>query len=500
MPSSAPSRITQTDFSGGMFRSMAPELIPSNGAYDLTNVVLDESGAMNQRGGTAYVTPSDLGFAPVFIWSGWLADGRVTLVGDAANLKLVDESTGAVTDLASTVTAGARPAVMRGTIFLPGGHTWTGSGAVGSATHAATYYAVAGRRLLYVDGPDVRFSAIDDATTYDVNDYHAVPGGVVPIGLLGVRDKCAIFTTEGIWLISGLTMDLTDDSGNVQQTLDRYGDIVSWGDLGVAEWQNGAIVPALDDVWVMQVGSASEVAQPFTRISSAISTLYRKYVAAGYQPGQARVFRGHYFLPIVNGDLLVDLLVCRLDATNSRGQRTFPWSHFSEGGQVHALAVTDTQPPRLLGARQERVVEAFPFDAAGYRLDADGTVPELEVTTRDYATGALNRNTVLKLRARYEMIAAPAASPVIHAWYGSNRLRGTEWGLFDWGEADWTPIFGRIVPLDGSAPVDVAASNPFTWWVRKKASFVRFRFKVTGGTSRLSIRSLEMFVRDAGRM
>ena len=499
MPSSAPSRVIQSDFSAGMFRSVAPELIPSSGAYDLTNAVLDESGALNQRGGTEYVTPSDLGFVPLFIWSGWLTGGRVTIIGDATHLKVVDESTGAVTDLSGSVTGGARPAVMGGMIFVPGGDTWTGTGAIGAATHAATFYAVAGRRLLYVDGPDVKFSAIDDATTYDVNDYHAVPGGVSITGLLGVRDKCAIFTTEGIWLISGLTMDLTDDAGNVQQTLDRYGDIVLWGDLGVVSWQNGAIVPALDGVWVMQVGSASEVAQPFTRISNAISTLYRQYVAAGYQVGQAQVFRGHYFLPIVNGSSLVDLLVCRLDAT-VRGQRSFPWTRFYGGGQVHAMAVTDTEPPRLLCAQLERVVESFPFDASAHRLDADGSVPALDVTTRDYATGSLNRNTVLKLRARYEMVAAPSAAPVIEAWYGSNRLRGTEWGLFDWGEADWTPPFGEIVALDGSAPVDVAAANPFVWWVRKKASYVRFRLKVSGATARLSIRSLEMFVRDAGRM
>ncbi len=500
MPSSAPSRVTQTDFAAGMFRSLAPELIPQNGSYDLTNALLDENGAVTQRGGGAYVTTADLGFSPQFIWSGWLTGGRVTIIGDATHLKVVDESTGAVTDLSGSVTAGARPAVMRGTIFLPGGDTWTGTGAIGSATHAATYYAVAGRRLLYVDGSDVKFSAIDDATTYDVNDYHAVPGGVVPIGLLGVRDKAAVFTTEGVWLISGLTMDLTDASGNVQQTLDRYGDIVLWGDLGVVPWQNGAIVPALDGVWVMQVGSASEVAQPFARISDAISLLYRRYVALGYDVGQAQVFRGHYFLPIVEGSSLVDLLVCRLDATNSRGQRTFPWTHFGGGGQMHAMAVTDTQPQRLLCTRAQRVVEGHYFDQAAHPLDADGTAPELDIVTRDFATGALNPNTALKLRTRYEMVGSAGESPVLEAWCGTNRLRGSEWGLFDWGGSDWTPAFGELVALEGEAPPDVGASHPYVWWVRKKASFVRFRLKVSGGTSRLSLRSLEMFVRDAGRM
>jgi hypothetical protein len=59
---------------------------------------------------------------------------------------------------------------------------------------------------------------------------------------------------------------------------------------------------------------------PFVRISEPITALYRSYVNAGYRPGQACVYRGHYFLPILNGETVVDMLVCRIDRQGRRGR------------------------------------------------------------------------------------------------------------------------------------------------------------------------------------
>lgn len=48
--------IVQDDFSAGLIRRGPREAIPRNGAYDLTNVYLDETGRPNRRGGSAYKT------------------------------------------------------------------------------------------------------------------------------------------------------------------------------------------------------------------------------------------------------------------------------------------------------------------------------------------------------------------------------------------------------------------------------------------------------------
>ncbi len=523
MATSAPTRKVQTDFSGGMFRSMAPELIPDNGLFDVTNGLLDENGSVTQRGGTEWFTaPLEMDADATFLWSGWLSAGRVLLIGNEDVVFSVDESDGSATEVSGLVaTAGARPAVMDGKMYFPGGKTFDGT-TVGTATHASDHYAVCGNRLLYVSGNRVYFSAIGDATTYDTTDYHAPPAGVDIAGLVAVRDAAAILTTEGVWLISNMSYDLTDDTGAPVQRLDRYSqELVAWGDTGIAGWQGGVIVPGRDAVWLMQVGVASDAGQAFSRISDQISDLYRNYVASGYEPGTAVVFRGHYLLPIVNEGTLIDVLVCNLTATNRRGQRTFAWSHFDGRGKVAHLAVTDEQPQRLFGAQGKRMLEAFYFTAKAHGRDVGGAEPRLDLTLRDYMTGALNDNTVLKIRVAYELVGgykygtewgefdwgetywegAPGdTQPVIEAWYGSNRLRGTQWGLFDWGGADWAFPFGTIFALEGEAPVDVAAAKPFVWWVRKKARYARFRLRAKGASSRLSIRSVEVFVRDAGRI
>lgn len=48
------SEVVQNDWSAGMSRDIAPALIPSNGAYDLVNALLDEDGNPYRRGGTEY--------------------------------------------------------------------------------------------------------------------------------------------------------------------------------------------------------------------------------------------------------------------------------------------------------------------------------------------------------------------------------------------------------------------------------------------------------------
>jgi hypothetical protein len=308
----------QRDWSAGMFRGVREDLIPANGAYDITNGLLDNTGSVYRRGGTSYITDERFSTATwlPMIWDGYLAAGQRTVIASTAQFGIVSGSTTTVLG-ASGLPSPGRPAAFMGTLYFPGGQTYNGT-ALGTSPKVGSYYAVAGNRLFVAEGDTISFSDIGTGgvgtTTFAATDYHQVPEGVRVIGLEGLRNALVAFTTGGVWVYSNIGVDLTDAAGNVQHRVDRYSrDLILWGDAGIAGWEGGLVVPALDDVWLMALGVASEAPSPFVRISEPITALYRSYVNAGYRPGQACVYRGHYFLPILNGETVVDMLVCRID-------------------------------------------------------------------------------------------------------------------------------------------------------------------------------------------
>jgi hypothetical protein len=491
MPSATLARPVQRDFSAGMFRSIAPELIPANGAADIQNGLLDEDGSVYRRGGvTALALPGPSRFTSM--WHGLLAGGRTTLLSTTADLLRL-EDTGTLTSLGgSGLAVAGRPAVMDGVAYFPGGDTYDGA-TLGTAAKSAPFYVAVANRLLAAGGDRVDMAGIGTPGTFDPTDFHLLPGGVEILGAAGLRDSAAIFTTGGVWIIGGLALNLTDADGNVQQRLDLYSsDLVLWGDAGIAGWSGGLVVPALDAVWLVSLGVTSEAARPLVRLSDPIATLYRDYVREGARPGLASVYRGHYILPILVGATTVDTLVCRLDShawTRLRGA----------GGKIAASVATTEDQPRLLATAGRDVLDAHYFEPGSAHLfDQDGVPPRLEITTRSYPTGDLNRNTVTKLRMTYELQSQAVAT--IQAWYGIARNSGAEWGGFDWGGADWTPLGGALLALEGEAPEDPEGDDPYSWRVAKQARYIRFSLVCDDEAARLRLIALEVFVRSAGRM
>lgn len=491
-------RLVEEDLSRGMFPSVAPERIPAGGAFDITNGLLDEQNVVYRRGGTAYSDQTPRG-DPRFLWSGFLRNGQQTLFAtDSGFFK-----SGAPIALTQP-SALTRAQVFEGVLYLPGGITYDGSSA-STISQKSAFYASAGGRLLAGEGSRISFSQVptkeNEALTWAETDYHQLPGGVQITGMEGFRTSCAVFTTEGIWIIGGLNRELTDAEGNIQQTLDRYSaDAVLWGNNGIAGWSAGLVVPCKDNIWFMELGVSSEKAAPFIHIADPIQTTYREYVAAGYKPGVAAVHRGHYFLPILNGSSVVDLFVCRLDATNGKG-RTFPWTHLSgSGALLPALAVTD-EDSSLLGATAGlgRLLSLNYFEPSTVNgNDADGTTHQLSVTYRDILTGNLVPNLVAKLRLSYRMVATPEAAIVLY--FGSTPY-GAEWDEFDWDEAEWTEATGPFAELEGHAKADPEALHPYTWRVGRKVRFARVKATTTGsGIGSVSLRSLELFTRSDGRV
>jgi hypothetical protein len=504
MATVAPDRTVQADFSAGMYRSVARERIPSNGVYDILNGLLDEDGAIYRRGGSSYRSTQD--FGPLtFLWDGWLSAGQRTVIGKSSAFAIVNTN-GTVTSIAGTGMAKpGRPAVLNGVLYLPGGSTYDGT-TVGTAAKVSSLYTVVANRLVSAAGDRIDFSVAATPGTFNATDFHRVPGGVQVLGLAGLRDMCAVFTTGGVWLIRNMAFDLVDAQGNVQQTLDEYSpDVVLWGNAGIVGWEEALVVPALDGVYLMSLGVASEAGVPFARISDAINDLYLEHVRLGRWPGLATVYRNHYILPILDATGTVDMLVCNLAAVpDSRGRRPYPWSRMDGfGAKLAAVAVRQDTLPRLLGAAAQRVLNLSYFDpGVTAALDADGSVPGAwEVTTRDIATGPLNANTIMKIRGTYELAKSDASQATLSAFVlvGRPVSGAAEWGLFDWGGAEWTPAETALT-LEGSAPEDVFAKHPFSWPVRKRARYGRFRLRCDDASVKLTLRALEVFVRGSGRI
>lgn len=387
------------------------------------------------------------------------------------------------------------------------GYTLTRLGA-GSPYPVSDIYATIAERLVTVSGAEIRFSAgrsdlgVLQLASFDPTDLHELPEGAVGLGAEAVRDVLVVFSTDGIWTINNMAFDLTDAAGNVQQSLQRTSqDVVLWGPAGVATYRGALVVPAIDGVYLVD-----GVSQPIS-VSDAITPLLVEHVRAGRKPGGGVVFKGHYFLPVLDSsNAVVDLLVCRLDRpAKVRSQTFFPWSWFrGHGGRVTALTQRVSggvaRLPELAAAGEDGRVLSLTgvFDpVAGRKADADGSVHRWLLESRDYPTGSGNVNTVRRVRIRYELVDAASDDPVIVGRYSkAARQDGvTEWGLFDWGEADWfDPDLAEFVSLSGGAPED-SGRDRFTWFLAAATRYVRVRLESTDPSARLVLRSAEVAIR-----
>jgi hypothetical protein len=398
----------QPGFAGGMFQSVAAERIPENGAWDIENGLLEEDGAVNSRGGSVTASSALSALRDLtWIYSGYIGSTAVTLVADSADYGSL--AAGVMTNLggAGRTSPAGRQAVMGTVLYLPGGvETISNVPAIAAApAKVAPYYAAVANRLLAGNGRRIDFSGIGTPGTFGATDFHELPDGVSLIGLEGLRDSAVCFTTRGVYIISGLALNLTDADGNVQQRIDRYSrDGVLWGDAGIAGWEGGLVCPMRDGVWLISLGVASEAVQAYQLMSRPVADRYKGYVDAGCTPGGAAVYRGHYILPILSGSTCVDTLVCRLDMSGA------PWVHMVGAGARFA-AVTVTPTGQLLAAGAAgRVYTLNWFDKAAV-TDVDGSSVAFRLRTRDIAASRV-RSGLVKLRAEYELSTYDAATPL----------------------------------------------------------------------------------------
>lgn len=493
--------VSQENFSGGMFREHASELMPANGCWDITNGLLNEEGIIFRRGGVVKTAALAGSGGVVMAWAGYLGVGTAfkayVLVG-FANGRVYQYVEG----VASLVTTGGPNdgvpytlVSMNGKVWFPnshGGatlaHTYDGT-TFAEAAFQAVHYAVAGNRLLFTLAEDrnVGFTHVNEPGVNTATDFHGIAGGVLTTGLFGLRGSCLVFTTRGIWVISGLEKELTDAEGNVQQTLDlRAPELQLWGIAGVAAWQGGVLVPCRDGVWFLELGVTSEPVAPFRMVSSAIVLLYQKYVALGYKPGGATVARGHYFLPILGASgEPIDVLVCKLGSTGSQGVLTFPWTHLAGLGAGVGAYATDVLGELVGGTAfgLEAALLACKYFDPAVGLDQNNVGFTFNIQTHSIATGSAQRNLVAKAKVRYTL-SSPGTSSIF-------------------AELSEQPEQPRVL-LEGEAPLDEYGSTPFDFPVRKKMRFVSLRLALRQASSEVpaevTIRSIALYVRRDGRI
>lgn len=492
----------QRDFSAGEFRSVAPHLIPRNGAFSIRNGLLDEDGSVYRRGGSVYKSTSGLGSAGLtFLWTGFLGGTVKTLIANATDFASMDPA-GVLTNLGGAGLALPVPAVeFGGLLHIGGGVTWDGA-VLGTAAHTAAVYAVAGHKLIALDGNRAYQSDPDDPTVFGATNFQEVPESAQTIAGAGLGDRLLWFTAKGAYLLSDVELDLTNDLGDPQQRLEHaYPELIAWASTGLAYWAGGVIVPCLDGLWLVDGVSRPRL------LSRSVQDLWREYVNAGYRPGVAAVHRGHYFLPVLSsGGSFVKLLVCRLQPVMVDGLgEVWPWTHLEESG-AEVSAVVEDEDGALLGTEMgdtSRVVRLPYFDPSStVKADASGAAHSFRVTTRDDVVASMSRATVVAVEASYELEDAGSDDPFLLASYatGARQAETVLWGATTWGGATWASGGDDTMTLfDGQAPEDALGSDPYVWREPVRCRRIRVRLESTQPAAKLVLRGVRKFIRPSGR-
>lgn len=393
--------------------------------------------------------------------------------------------------------------------------------------YASDTYAVSTARLLWHDDRNIHFSPLrltapqENPHTHAATDYHTVPDGVRIVGLASIGQLVLVFTTGGVWRLGGLAYNIVDAAtGTPQHSFELLSrDYVLANPAGISSWQQFLVVPCTDGIYLID-GTSSPI-----RISKSIDPLWAEYVRLGYNTGNAAVYRNRYFLPILSANEVKDVLVCRLDrAISDRRRRVaFPWSRLKgSGAEMAGYAVknaADPRRPKLLGAEykeQPRVCDCTaylkPSDSSAY--DADGTVPEFEITTRDYQTGGLTLNTVRWIRLGYELISDPTWTPtdlILDYASGIKTDGAPAWGdpAGEWGTgfgpsgtSPWTPLSeGEFSPVLRRGIRDRALDatlTPHRFRLNKRLRYVRLKLRrYTGASTSCVVRRLELQIRPS---
>lgn len=482
--------------------------------YSVGTVTVTQGSKVVTGGGTAWLANVDPGmlFRPTggqyYVVASVDSDTQITLA-EAYN-------TGGGAGVAYTLTRlGALANHINSAAAIPGAPV--------AAQTAPIFLSIAGRLIACV-GNNVYFSdGVDPGTataalvgnfrtySFPAANRQQLPDGVVIVGGAAVRDRALLFTTDGMWMISNLALNINDASGNLQQRVERVGDIVGWGPPGVTPYGAGAIVAGTDGIYVVD-----GISQP-VQLARSILTRLVSYVRAGHKPGQMAVYKNHLLVPVLDvSNLIVDHMVCRLDRkVATRQGDVYAWSFLTgHGGNTLALTVRAAagaqRLPELIGVARgsdAKVLKLGSFfePAAAVKNDADATTHNLDIITRDFETGGGIFNLVKMLKLWYELVDAATDNPVFNVYFAT----GPELpGLPKFGVVNWNAInhfdssLAEFSQLANAAPKS-DGRLPYVWGpdqgLHAHTRFIRFRIRSSGPCSRAVLRSLAAYLRLSAR-
>jgi hypothetical protein len=354
----------------------------------------------------------------------------------------------------------------------------------GAKGRIASIYGTVANKLLTGEGRRMYFSAGPDPTTgllrpylFPATNFHEFPGDIIAIR--GLRDRALVFTTAGLYLVSGMAYDIVDAVGNPQHRVERLDpSLEALSQAGLCEWNNALIVAARGGVFIVDgIG-------PAVKLSASIGPTLEA-LEATLRPGGMAVFHNHLMLPMVDtAGVAADIgYVCRLDRpVKTSGLGTvFPWSEISADGGLPCFtvaAVDGSTAAKLLSAHDLTLVDCSRFfTPAGSASDGDGTTQVMRLHTRSWPASQGLRGALVKfLRVWYELedvgVNPTIAVSVVKTGSGN------------------TSVVGTLTTSDGLRPV--------TLRVLKRATHFHYEL-VSAGEGLLWIRALMSKVRETGK-
>lgn len=312
---------------------------------------------------------------------------------------------------------------------------------------------------------------------------HALPTGAEVVAMAPLGDRLFVFTTAGVFIVSGLAQPIVGPDGSPQHRIDQYSqDVVALrGGAGITTWRDALVVPASDDIYLMD-GFARPVP-----ISGSARAEWRLLVSQGYQPGGAAVYRGHYVMPVLfpqpvsaPEETAWRTWLFRLDRmAETRAGLVAPWVMWTDqAGAVGAVAVRRgvggvDGGDRLFGAgwngatrTRARVLDLSDGFATGATNEDDAAGADVVATIepQDFrgGRGALWRY----LRLRYRLRAGGGTTP------------GIQVDVATGGDVT-VPVVTHVLP---NAAGEDYAHDANALALQTAAEFLRVTLYVTGGT------------------
>jgi hypothetical protein len=335
----------------------------------------------------------------------------------------------------------------------------------------ASFVATGARRVLYAVGKRLYFSGTDVLPAAD-DSYHQFPSEL--IAAASFEDVVLVLTRGGTFRIDNFLLDPIDDAGNIQHVIRRVNALVPWGRLGIAQWEQGFVVPCRDDIYWMG-GDGETQSLTGTDESPKLRALWRQYAAGAGSLGTAAVHDGSLLLPVLDasGDP-VTTLVCRLD-------RGAAWTRWTGEAAGRGFAVSEETPPKLYGANAEiRDITPAWTPTSANATEADGTTHALDIITRDLPTpGRAQGSTTQRLRVRYEA-----------------SMSGTPTFTVSWARGEEGASFTSVTAVKGGGTSD--GLDAAVYPVGKKAPAIRFRLQSSSALSTFKLRAVQAEYREHG--